>query len=185
MRKSVVVLAAVACVLLPIAAYAAIPDSAGVIHGCRNNLLHTVTVVDAPSQTCPAGTTALNWNQTGPQGPAGPQGTVGATGPGSTIYSVRASFGVHAGDTSAGGEAVCASSSDMVLAGGYGFSLFTTQVGPAPGAPTHISADFAEPVIPHLGASQRFQVHVTFDPYVTSFYGASFDVWATCLTTNP
>jgi hypothetical protein len=83
------VVAMVAVVLsLGAAAYATIPDSGGVIHGCyqtNGGLLAppqgTVRVVDgAQGQGCRAGETALDWNQTGPQGPAGP---AGPTGPGS------------------------------------------------------------------------------------------------------
>src|SRR3981189_1358239 len=56
------------------------PD--GTIHGCYSNAAqngnHFLFVTDT---TCPSGTTALNWNQKGPQGPAGPQGAQGAEGP--------------------------------------------------------------------------------------------------------
>lgn len=46
-------------------AVASIPDSQGVIHGCRNNLLHTLSVRDDATQAqCPIGTTPLDWNQT-------------------------------------------------------------------------------------------------------------------------
>jgi len=77
--------AAAAGILSAGIAYAAIPDSNGVIHGCyaKNGAL---SVVDSAAK-CPSGTTALNWNQTGPQGlpgatgPTGPQGPTGATGP--------------------------------------------------------------------------------------------------------
>jgi hypothetical protein len=62
-------------------------DSSGVIHGCWTNAAingtHVFVLQDAGT-TCPKGTTAISWNQTGPQGPAGPAGpagTVGATGP--------------------------------------------------------------------------------------------------------
>lgn len=53
---------------------AVIPDTAGVIHGCYKNNSGTLRVVDSPSQVCAGGETALNWNQTGPQGPAGSGG---------------------------------------------------------------------------------------------------------------
>lgn len=62
-------------------AYASIPDSAGVIHGCYktgNPAKGAVTVIDTDAgETCPSGTAPLNWNQTGPQGPAGPAGVSG------------------------------------------------------------------------------------------------------------
>ncbi|MET7276698.1 collagen-like protein [Kribbella sp. NPDC005582] len=67
-------------------AYAAIPDPAGVIHGCYNKggLLQdkgNLRVVEA-GEKCRATELAMTWNHTGPQGPAGP---VGATGePGAT-----------------------------------------------------------------------------------------------------
>jgi hypothetical protein len=62
-------------------AYASIPASSGVIHGCYKTAgtNHAVTVVDSSAQ-CPGGYTSLKWNQTGPQGPAGEAGPKGATG---------------------------------------------------------------------------------------------------------
>jgi hypothetical protein len=62
-------------------------DGNGVIHGCWTNGAingtHVFVLQDAGT-SCPKGTTAISWNQTGPQGPAGPAGPagpVGATGP--------------------------------------------------------------------------------------------------------
>src|SRR5204863_3492734 len=67
----------------------AVPDSAGVIHGCvdRQNRL---TVIDTETgQSCDrVASTPLDWNQKGPEGvpgaagPAGPVGPVGPTGKG-------------------------------------------------------------------------------------------------------
>jgi hypothetical protein len=73
------------------AAYAAVLDSNGVIHGCyttaaNRNGDHLLFVTD---NSCPAGSTALNWNQQGPKGapgPAGPQGLQGPAGPSPTTY---------------------------------------------------------------------------------------------------
>ena len=63
-------------------AYAAVIGTDGTIHGCYSNGAqngnHFLFVTDT---TCPSGSTALNWNQKGPQGPAGPQGAQGAQGP--------------------------------------------------------------------------------------------------------
>src|SRR3954471_2316693 len=58
---------------------AAIPDASNTIHGCfdANGALR---VIDAPTQACAAGETALDWNQRGPAGPAGPAGPQGAPG---------------------------------------------------------------------------------------------------------
>jgi hypothetical protein len=65
-------------------AYAAIPDSAGVVHGCYNKggLLQdkgALRVVDS-GERCRGNETAMTWSQTGPQGPAGPVGAAGAKG---------------------------------------------------------------------------------------------------------
>ena len=59
-------------------------DSSGVIHGCYTNKAingsHIIVLQDAGT-TCPNGTTAIQWNQTGPTGPAGAIGPAGPTGP--------------------------------------------------------------------------------------------------------
>ena len=66
-------------------AYATIPDSSGVIHGCYQKNQGTLRVIDAgTAQTCSSSETALNWSQTGPQGAQGPPGP---TGP-SDVWSV-------------------------------------------------------------------------------------------------
>jgi hypothetical protein len=59
-------------------------DASGVIHGCYSNLdvngSRAFFLQDA-GKSCPSGTTAITWNQAGPQGPAGPAGPAGAVGP--------------------------------------------------------------------------------------------------------
>lgn len=67
------------------AAIAASPiDGFGVIHGCYTsppvNGMLAIHLVNAGTP-CPAGTTAITWNQQGPAGAAGPQGPVGPAGP--------------------------------------------------------------------------------------------------------
>jgi hypothetical protein len=63
-------------------AYASIPDASGVIHGCYNNQTGKLRVIDtALNQSCDSFETALNWNQTGPQGPPGAAGPQGLSGP--------------------------------------------------------------------------------------------------------
>lgn len=71
------------------AAWAAIPDSAGVFHGCVNDRTRALRVID-PSLKGTAGRcfkhgqrkeTAVSWSQTGPQGPAGSAGQQGPQGP--------------------------------------------------------------------------------------------------------
>jgi hypothetical protein len=58
-------------------------DSSGVIHGCWTNAELNgshVFVLQNSGTTCPKGTTAISWNQTGAQGPAGPAGATGPAG---------------------------------------------------------------------------------------------------------
>ena len=69
------------------AAIASPIDGSGVIHGCYTNTpingSHVFVLQDA-GITCPKGTTAVSWNQTGPAGPpgaTGPAGQAGAAGP--------------------------------------------------------------------------------------------------------
>ena len=69
-------------------AYATIPDSAGVIHGCYSKASSTSTppgslrVVDTGlGQSCALNEVALNWNQQGVKGATGTQGPQGPTGP--------------------------------------------------------------------------------------------------------
>lgn len=84
------------------AAWAAIPDAGGVIHGCYQKEQGQLRVIDTDQnyrhssrpgrdpwdgQTCRPSEISLNWSQTGPQGatgpqgPAGPRGDTGAQGP--------------------------------------------------------------------------------------------------------
>src|ERR1700734_1580528 len=84
LKKPWVRVAGLAAVALAVAgtAYASIPDSGGVIHGCYLKGIGSLRVIDSPSQKCINGLeTAIQWNQTGPQGPQGPAGPKGATGP--------------------------------------------------------------------------------------------------------
>src|SRR5689334_23832443 len=58
-------------------------DSQGVIYGFYTtkavNGSHALVLQDVGT-TCPSGTTAIKWNQMGPQGPTGPVGPKGDTG---------------------------------------------------------------------------------------------------------
>jgi hypothetical protein len=57
----------------------AIPGSDGVIHGCYNTNNGQLRVVDAAT-SCKNPETAIQWSQTGPQGPQGIQGPQGVQG---------------------------------------------------------------------------------------------------------
>jgi hypothetical protein len=61
----------------------AIPGSDGVIHGCYNVTNGQLRVVDPATANCKDQETAIQWSQTGPQGPQGipgPQGEQGVKG---------------------------------------------------------------------------------------------------------
>ena len=60
-----------ACVLCVIA-YAAIPDSGGVIHGCYKSNNGTLRVIDTAVTQCDNSETPIQWSQTGPQGSPAP-----------------------------------------------------------------------------------------------------------------
>jgi hypothetical protein len=64
-------------------AFASIPDSQGVIHGCyAPALANRLRVIDTGAgQKCRATEKQLNWNRTGPQGSPGPQGPPGSPAP--------------------------------------------------------------------------------------------------------
>jgi hypothetical protein len=81
-RRVVVLVAAVTLIAAGGAAYATIPDSGGVIHGCYSTKDGTLRVIDTDAgQTCGGKEASLDWNQTGPEGPPGPQGGPGPQGP--------------------------------------------------------------------------------------------------------
>src|SRR5438046_1139999 len=74
-------------------AYASVPDSNGVIHGCYNRAGAkstggtSLTIIDSSYSSCARGQQQITWNQKGPkgatgaQGPTGPAGTNGSRGP--------------------------------------------------------------------------------------------------------
>jgi hypothetical protein len=82
MRHKLIVVAAVAgaLVLLGGVAFATIPDSSGVIHGCYSRSGGSLRVIDNTVTNCGKDETALNWNVQGPQGPPGSQGPKGDQG---------------------------------------------------------------------------------------------------------
>ena len=62
-------------------AYATIPDSSGVIHGCYQKSGGALSVINASVTGCAKTQTELQWNVQGPTGLQGPQGPAGAQGP--------------------------------------------------------------------------------------------------------
>lgn len=85
-RRRVVVLVPVLFALAGGIAYASIPDSSGVIHGCYNKSSGTLNVIDSSlTKSCPSGYLPLNWSQSGPTGPRGPSDAYLASDPGESI----------------------------------------------------------------------------------------------------
>ena len=66
-------------------AFASIPDSAGVIHGCYNTVSGGLRVIDSTTQQCRPSETAIKWNQVGPAGATGPTGPQGPQGPSGVV----------------------------------------------------------------------------------------------------
>jgi hypothetical protein len=64
------------------AAFAAIPDSSGAIHGCYQKNVGNLRVIDpSGGDSCRPSEIAISWSQTGPQGPKGDTGATGPQGP--------------------------------------------------------------------------------------------------------
>jgi hypothetical protein len=75
MRKVLIPVAVAALVVAAVGgvAYASVPGPDGVIHGCYEDGGHSdgaLYVIDS-EDTCPEGSTGLDWNQTAPAGVAG------------------------------------------------------------------------------------------------------------------
>jgi len=68
------------CIVAAGIAYAAIPDSNGVIHGCYNKTTGALRVA-VSGKGCGSNELPLDWNSSGPPGPTGPTGPRGPTGP--------------------------------------------------------------------------------------------------------
>lgn len=76
-----IIISAASVIFLGVIAYASIPDSTGVIHGCYKKSGGTLRVIDYPAQQCDSrAESPIEWSQTGPQGPPGPTGPQGPAG---------------------------------------------------------------------------------------------------------
>lgn len=114
------------------AAFAAVAgpiDSSGVIYGCYTTASirgsHALVLQDTGT-SCPAGTTAIQWNQTGPAGPAGPQGPAGPAGPSSLSGLSWAQVEAQGVGTA---DAVCPADHPYLVHGGGGTGTPSTQQG--------------------------------------------------------
>jgi hypothetical protein len=106
---------------------AVVPDGQGVIHGCYSLKNGVTRIIDAASpnslvQACRIDEIAVDWSQTGPQGPQGeigPQGIQGAQGPAGAPGAAGAQGPAGApGAAGAQGPAGPAGTSAVFTAGG-------------------------------------------------------------------
>jgi hypothetical protein len=157
-RNAVVVGALLASAAIGTAAWATIPDSSGVIHGCFKKSGGALRVVDSSVVACASNEIALEWSQTGPPGPRGAPGPPGAPGepgppgapglpgepgpPGPAQVTVRSEVvDVPATVSSVGVDLPCPLG-DVVTGGGYRLGGATTfslldvfESRPSSGAP--------------------------------------------------
>jgi hypothetical protein len=105
MKRLIVTLAVAGLALGAGIAYASIPDSGGVIHGCYANKDGSLRVIDTGSGgACDSKKeTTLSWNQKGPTGVRGPTGAAG-TSHGYYSYGGLQSFSVLGGSFTTVGE---------------------------------------------------------------------------------
>jgi len=85
LSPALVVAIAALVVALGGVAYATIPDSGGVIHGCYLKANGSLRVIDpSAGEKCTKREAAIQWSQTGPKGPPGSTGATGPAGPPAT-----------------------------------------------------------------------------------------------------
>lgn len=83
-KLTLIVAGALGALAIGSVAFAAIPDSGGVIDGCYDKQSGKLRVTDTQTskpKACGLDETPLSWNQQGPQGEPGPQGLPGPVGP--------------------------------------------------------------------------------------------------------
>lgn len=133
------------------AAWAGIPDSDGVFHGCYDNQSGQMRIVDTDTgepKACGKHETEVSWNQQGPEGDTGPQGPHGPVGPAGPTGAVgpigpagpagtSMGFGIFRGFTSVTGTQTILSKTvpggNYVLVAGVSVSNSNTDGGPAAG----------------------------------------------------
>jgi hypothetical protein len=148
-------------------AYASIPDSSGVIHGCYKTVGGALRVIDTDKGgKCVPSETALSWSQTGPKGATGAQGATGPTGPSgpgatSGTATLAQAPGAHLLVTLANGVSVKGSCS----ASGVSIDLVTSNALQATGTANAASTVSVRPVDETIGFAASFSdsVDVDFD----------------------
>jgi type VI protein secretion system component Hcp len=107
-KLTLTVAGALAALAVGSVAFAAIPDSGGVINACYEKGSGKLRVTDTETnkpKTCTSDEASLSWNQRGPQGPQGVPGPAGPQGPSGAPPALHAEVvgqltlpGVNAGD---------------------------------------------------------------------------------------
>lgn len=91
-----------ASLLLAGTAVAAIPDGAGVYHGCIKKNDSNIRIIDSATDTCKSNETEITWSKQGPPGANGAPGAAGPTGPSDAyVKNQIGSFGAVAISTTA------------------------------------------------------------------------------------
>lgn len=105
-RLTVTMAGAAAALVVGSIAWAAIPDTNGVIHGCYDGGGH-LRVIDTASKSCTAKETAIQWAERGPMGPAGPQGVQGPAGNSPQADAFLGRYGQNVGNAAAATGTEC------------------------------------------------------------------------------
>lgn len=127
-------------------AYATIPDSGGVFHGCYNTNpsrgpLGALRIIDTgQGQTCGTSESAVAWSQTGPKGATGAQGPQGGAGPAGPSDGGNGGSGSQTVTVPAGGTATVGFATGTLPAGNY---LYTASVYVEPNGASVKAACFA------------------------------------------
>jgi hypothetical protein len=177
LRKTLVLVAAlVAVVGAAVAATAAIPDSNGVIHACRNTKTGALRVIDSErGQTCSKDEAALAWNQTGPQGPAGPAGVSGYE-----IIGTTKTVQVDAGQTTYGDFIDTCASRNKRPVGAGGFLSLPDASGETPNPAPGWSVGAAYPFRNDEGSTEAWVLNLVRAPGgPAATY--TLRLWAACI----
>jgi hypothetical protein len=143
-------------------AYATIPQSSGVIHGCYQTSGGSLRVIGTNPTVgggkCSPGETALDWNQTGPQGEAG---TAVAFASVSRLGDVAA-----AGSKNVSAANVTHPADGLYCFGGLGFTPRSVVVTPISGIDANLNPTFLDTIATAV---------VVFPPDTTAFGCADTD----------
>jgi hypothetical protein len=195
LRKTLVLVAALVAVIgAAVAATAAIPDSNGVIHACRNTKTGALRAIDSErGQTCSKDEAALTWNQIGPQGPAGPAGPQGPAGPagppgpagvsGYEIIGTTKTVQVDAGQTTYGDFIDTCASRNKRPVGAGGFLSLPDASGETPNPAPGWSVGASYPFRNAEGSTEAWVLNFVRAPGgPAATY--TLRLWAACVTST-